>query len=253
MPRAGKCNIHCGIFRAMNTKLCLSSFLCGLVLMIPATAPAAAPATPATADEAFYTLGLNLGQQLRQNGVDAVSMSRIERGIQDALAGKTAVGTDQMRLQAFLRASADAAAERNAAAAHAYLAHNAKASGVMTTPSGLQYKILEAGDATATSPQPADLVTLRFRGTLLDGTEFVSSSKPGTAATVQVNGVMRAWTEALTRMKPGAKWQLFVPPELGYGQATRMGVPGGSLLIYEIELQNVMPAPGPAMAGTQTQ
>ncbi len=102
-------------------------------------------------------------------------------------------------------------------------------------------KHLDAGNPTGESPQPTDMVTVSFRGTLLDGTEFDSSSKPGTASTVQINGVMKAWTKALSHMKPGpgAKWQLFVPPELGYGQSSRLGVPVGSLLIYDLQLVRV--------------
>jgi FKBP-type peptidyl-prolyl cis-trans isomerase len=76
---------------------------------------------------------------------------------------------------------------------------------------------------------------------LLDGTEFDNSTMKGTASTVQANGVMKGWTEALSMMKPGDKWQLFVPPELGFGPNARLGVPGGSLLIYELELVSIGP------------
>lgn len=200
------------------------------------------PPTRAEADAALYTLGLHIGEQLHQNGVTGdVSMSRVEQGIKDAMAGRKAVAADQMRLQAYLRSAAGAAAAKNAAAAHEFLARNANAAGVTTTASGLQYKVIETGNAAAASPGPTDLVTLNFRGRLLDGTEFDSSSTPGTASTVQANGVMKAWTEALSLMKPGAKWQLFVPPELGYGPNARLGVPGGSLLIYDVQLVSVAP------------
>lgn len=209
---------------------------------------ASAPA-PASTDEAVYMMGLNLGQQLRQNGVTAgVPLNRIEQGVKDGLAGKRALGPDQMRLQAFLAASVEAATARNTAAARAYLQDNAKASGVASTASGLQYKVIEQGDPKAASPRPTDMVTVSFRGRLIDGTEFDSSSKPGTATTVQVNGVMKGWTEALTLMKPGAHWQLFVPPELGYGAATRLGVPGGSLLIYDFRLLSISTPQIPAEA-----
>lgn len=192
-------------------------------------------------------MGLNVGQQLQQNGVPTdVSLSRIDQGIKDGLAGRRPLAADQMRLQAFLRSSAQAAAARNAAAAHEFLERNAKLPGVRTSASGLQYRIIEAGNQNAQSPRPTDLVTLSFRGTLLDGTEFDSSSKPGTASTVQVNGVMKGWTEALTQMKPGAHWQLFVPPELGYGPVTRLGIPGGSLLIYDLQLLSVEASRSPS-------
>lgn len=210
---------------------------------IPLVAVAQTPSSAVSADDAMYTLGLNLGLQLRQNGVAApVPMSRIEQGVKDALAGKKPQAADQTRLQAYLRGSAESAAVRNAAAASEFLARNAHATGVITRPSGLEYKVLEAGDADAPSPRPTDQVTVNFRGTLLDGTEFGSSATPGTVSTVQVNGVNKAWTEALSLMKPGARWLLFVPPELGYGAAWRPGIPGGSLLIYDLRL--ITAAPG---------
>jgi FKBP-type peptidyl-prolyl cis-trans isomerase FklB len=226
----------------------LHACTCMALIALPAWAgaqsPSPAASTSADEDEALYTTGVNLGQQLRQNGVTSgAPLKRIEQGIKDGLAGKTVTAAEQMRMQAYMRSAADSAAARNAAAAHQYLEHNAKAPGVTTTASGLQYKIIEPGNPNAASPRPTDLVSLSFRGSLLDGTEFDSSSKPGTAGTVQVNGVMKGWTEALTLMKPGAHWQVFVPPELGFGQATRLGVPGGSLLIYDLKLLNITPPP----------
>ncbi len=227
-----------------NGSVCDGLLQAGAMLILIAVGPlaargAAAP-TPAAQDDALYTLGVNLGQELNQNGVSAhAPMKRIAEGIQDGLAGKRMTGADQMRLNAFLQASAAAAAARNAEAAAQFLARNAGAAGVKTTASGLQYKILQEGDPAAASPRPTDMVTVEFKGRLLDGTEFDSSAKPGTASSVQANGVMKGWTEALTTMKPGAKWQLFIPPELGFGSTTRLGVPGGSLLIYELTLVRV--------------
>jgi FKBP-type peptidyl-prolyl cis-trans isomerase len=224
-------------------------FALSMVVMVTVSsfAHAQGPA-PAETDDALYTMGLNVGQQLRENGVTNVPLSRIDRGIKDALAGKQPVGPDEMRMQAFLHAAAAAAAARNTSAAREFLARNAKAAGVKTTASGLQYKVLRTGNVQAASPQSTDQVTVNFRGTLLDGTEFDSSSKPGTLSTLQVNGVLKAWTEALSMMKPGDKWQLFVPPELGFGSVSRRGVPGGSLLIYDLELVSIAPAVGASTA-----
>jgi FKBP-type peptidyl-prolyl cis-trans isomerase FklB len=223
----------------------------GLLVLIAGRAGAqvAVAPSPAAESDALYTMGVNLGQELSQNGVTAhVPMKRIEQGIQDGLAGKRIDGADQMRLNAFLQAASAAAAARNMEAASTFLARNAGAPGVVTTASGLQYKIVEAGDPGAASPKPTDMVTVDFKGRLLDGTVFDSSAKPGTASTVQANGVMKGWTEALPAMKPGATWQLFIPPDLGYGHTTRLGVPGGSLLIYELKLVRVS-APLVAPAG----
>jgi FKBP-type peptidyl-prolyl cis-trans isomerase len=222
----------------LRWSLALAPMLIGPVSL--ARAQSAAP--PAAPDDALYTLGLNVGQQLRDNGLTSVPLTRIDQGIKDALAGKQPVGADEMRLQAYLRSAASAASAGNTAAAHEFLARNAKANGIHTTASGLQYKVIKSGDANAASPKTVDQVSVDFRGTLLNGTEFDSSSKPGTLSTLQVNGVMKAWTEALTMMKPGDEWQLFVPPELGFGSASRRGVPGGSLLIYDLRLVSTTPA-----------
>jgi FKBP-type peptidyl-prolyl cis-trans isomerase len=139
----------------------------------------------------------------------------------------------------------DAASADNAAAAQKFLKKNAKVKGVTTTASGLQYRILQPGDQSAPSPRPTDLVSVRYRGTFLDGTEFDGSERHSGAAPLAVNNLMKGWQEALVLMKPGSKWQLFVPPELGYGMGARRNVPGGSLLIFEIELMSVKPPPVP--------
>jgi FKBP-type peptidyl-prolyl cis-trans isomerase FklB len=244
------------MFRAMRNQLHRRLLdVCSLTLLLCAAAwadsPSSTPAAAPSVDDALYTMGLNIGQQLHQSSVSAkVPMNRVEQGIKDGLAGKKLLPTDQMRLQAFLRSSAEEAAVKNAAAAREFLKRNAEAAGVTTTPSGLEYKVIEAGDANSSPPRRTDLVTVKFRGTLIDGTEFDSSSKPGTASTLQANGVMKAWTQALASMKPGARWQLFVPPELGYGETTRVDVPGGSLLIYDLQLLSVTLAPLPPGAGT---
>ncbi len=141
--------------------------------------------------------------------------------------------------------SRDAASADNAAAAQKFLKKNAKAKGVTTTASGLEYRILRPGDAQAPSPRPTDRVSVRYRGTFLDGTEFDSSARHVGAVPLAVNNLMKGWQEALVLMKPGSKWQLFVPPELGYGMGARRNVPGGSLLIFEIELLSVTPPPAP--------
>jgi FKBP-type peptidyl-prolyl cis-trans isomerase FklB len=213
-----------------------------------AVAPTALPApaaVPASADEASQTIGLTMGQQLRQYGVtNEISGEKIVEGLKAGLGGKKVLPADEQRLQAYLRSVAEAAAARNALAAKEYLAQNGKAREVRTTATGLQYRIIEAGDAKAAAPQPTDQVTVSYRGKLLDGTEFDSSYAHGTAAIFRVNEVIQGWQEALMLMKPGAKWQLFVPPDLAYGLAARPGIPGGSLLVYELELKNVKPSLG---------
>jgi len=214
----------------------------------PVLALAQSPAPEATpADAAAYTFGLNVGQQLHQSGVtDELSIARVTDGLKDGLAGKKASPDDQEELRAFLRSVTAAAVARNTAAAAAFLARNGTQKDITATTSGLQYRILAAGDTGAPSPQPTDRVTLRYRGTLIDGTEFDSSSRHAGAAPIAVNNTIKGWQEALRLMKPGARWQLFVPPALGYGAAARAGIQAGSLLIFDLELMSVQPSPVPS-------
>jgi FKBP-type peptidyl-prolyl cis-trans isomerase len=128
-------------------------------------------------------------------------------------------------------------AQLNRAAARNLLAKNGKQSDVITTPSGLQYKVLSPGRGD--SPRSTDLVTVNYRGTLLDGTEFDNSFKRGQPPTFPVNRVIKGWQEALVLMKPGAKWELYIPPELAYDEKSVGPIPPGSLLKFEIELLSV--------------
>ena len=129
-------------------------------------------------------------------------------------------------------------AGKSRAEGQAFLAKNGKKEGVVTLPSGLQYKVLVAG--TGKSPNPTDNVTVHYRGTLVDGTEFDSSYKRNAPATFGIDRVIPGWKEALPKMKEGAKWQLFVPPKLAYGE-TGAGpkIPPESTLIFEVELISV--------------
>ena len=127
------------------------------------------------------------------------------------------------------------AAGKNLQEGKAFLAENAKKKDVTTLPSGLQYKVIEKGSGA--SPKKTDSVTVHYKGTLIDGTEFDSSYARGKPATFRVDGVIAGWTEALQLMKPGAKWQLFIPANLAYGErgaGSRIGP--NSALIFEVEL-----------------
>jgi FKBP-type peptidyl-prolyl cis-trans isomerase FklB len=128
--------------------------------------------------------------------------------------------------------------EKNKADGEKFLAENAKKEGVKTLPSGLQYKEIAPG--TGKSPKATDTVTTHYKGTLIDGTEFDSSHKRGQPATFQVSGVIPGWTEALQSMKEGAKWQLFVPSNLAYGErGAGREIGPNAALIFEVELISV--------------
>jgi FKBP-type peptidyl-prolyl cis-trans isomerase len=212
------------------------------------SAPSAAAETGATAGAASeknaisYSLGVSMGDQLRSSGIapDAVNPQRLAQGVHDALSGKVKMSeADQANISKLLRDSVQQAADANHRAAATFLAENAKKQGVVTTASGLQYKVLAPGSGD--SPKPTDEVTVNYRGTLLDGTEFDSSYKRGQPATFPVNRVIPGWTEALQLMKPGAKYQLFVPPQLAYDLRSRPPIPPGSMLIFEVELLSFKP------------
>ena len=210
----------------------------------PATpSVAAAPAAPSAADPS-YSFGLSFGEQLRRLGIsDELSMDALSHGVEDALRGKNTDMADNERIRAFLMALRDRAAERNKVAAREFLAANRRAPGVKTTASGLQYKIVNPGNAKASAPTALSQVTVHYRGTLLDGTEFDSSYKRNEPATFEVLGVIKGWQEALVLMRPGSKWQLFIPPELAYDVNSPPAIPPGSLLQFEVELLSVNTPP----------
>ena len=211
-----------------------------------ATAPAAPtasdPAPGPNADQIGYTFGLTFGEQMHSVGItDQVSIDAITRGLKDGLQGKRSNPADRQQVQLFVRSVMEAALAHNKAAAKDFLARNGQEKGVVTTASGLQYKIIAPGDRKAAAIAPTDKVTVQYRGKLLDGSEFDSTYTRGTPASFKVNGVIQGWQEALVLMKPGAKWQLFVPPELAYGAGPKPGIPGNSLLIFDVDLVSVEP------------
>lgn len=229
----------------------------------PAPAPGATPAGKAPANTATaktapdskssvsYSLGVSMGEQLRASGVspDEVNSTRLAQGVHDGLVGKAEMSdADRQNISSLLKSSYEAQGDTNHRAAAKFLADNGKKPGVLTTASGLQYKVLSAGSGD--SPKPTDEVTVNYRGTLLDGTEFDSSYKRGQPASFQVSRVIPGWTEALQLMKPGAKYQLFIPPQLAYDMRSRPPIPPGSMLLFEVELLSVKapapPAPAPA-------
>jgi FKBP-type peptidyl-prolyl cis-trans isomerase FklB len=215
----------------------------------PATAPGADPGPAATPDQISYAFGLIFGTQMRGVGItNEVVPESVTRGIKEGLQGRQPTQAEQMQVQTFVRSVAEAAAAKNQAAAKDFLARNGHEKGVVTTASGLQYKIITAGDKKAPPVSAGDTVTVDYRGKLIDGTEFDSSYLTGKPATFPVNGVIKGWQEALVLMKPGAKWQVFVPPELAYGPRGQPKIPANSLLIFEVSLLSDEAAGAPPKA-----
>jgi FKBP-type peptidyl-prolyl cis-trans isomerase FkpA len=218
----------------------------------PAAAGAKAPAGTAAAtpkSQGSYAIGVSVGENLRRAKVtgDAISVDRLAQGIRDSLAGKAQMSQEyQASIMALIQGARTSAAEPNHAAAAKFLADNAKQPGVVTTASGLQYKVVTAG--AGDHPKPTDQVSVNYSGKLLDNTEFDASAKHGGPAKFGVNQVIPGWQEALTLMKPGAKYQLWIPPKLAYDLDSPPMIPPGSLLVFDVELVSILPpAPAPAV------
>jgi FKBP-type peptidyl-prolyl cis-trans isomerase FklB len=215
------------------------------------SATAAKPATPLALktqkDKFSYALGMKMGENLHKQSVP-VDPSILARGLRDGLAGgktllsddeaQAALGAVQNDLRKKQQEQMQEASAANKKEGDAFLAANKAKEGVVTLPSGLQYKIITAG----TGPKPAatDSVVCNYRGTLIKGTEFDSSYKHGEPVTFTVNGVIKGWTEALQLMPVGSKWQLFIPSDLAYGdRGAGADIGPGSTLIFEVELLSI--------------
>jgi len=196
-------------------------------------------------DKFSYSIGVNIGSNLSKQNIP-VNPDAITAGIKDAIAGKPQLTPDQIKevmatFEKDMEQKQKAAGEKNASEGTKFLEENKKKDGVKTTGSGLQYKALKQG--TGAQPKESDTVTVNYRGTLINGTEFDSSYKRGQPATFPLSGVIKGWTEGLQLMKVGSKYQLFVPPNLGYGdRAVGPDISPNSTLIFEVELLDIKPA-----------
>ena len=222
-------------------------------------APAAKPGQPAKPksqsplvlktdkDKVSYALGMNLGANLKRDSID-IDTAILVRALKDTVAGgKTLLTESEARaaltqLQTVVRnkqmEKMKVAGEANKKEGDSFLAANKTKDGIVTLPSGLEYKILAQG----TGPKPAatDTVVCNYRGTLINGTEFDSSYKRGQPATFPVTGVIKGWTEALQLMPVGSKWQLFLPAGLAYGERGPSPEIGpNSTLVFEVELLSI--------------
>jgi FKBP-type peptidyl-prolyl cis-trans isomerase FklB len=223
-----------------------------------ATTPPVVLQTPK--DKNSYAIGMSIGasvsKQMKQDQVD-VDPALVARGLKDSLAGDKLLMTEEEAKATITTLSNDvkkrqqemfqAAAEKNKKQGDDFLEANKTKPDVVTTPSGLQYKVLQAGSG----PKPAatDTVVCNYRGTLLDGTEFDSSIKRGQPVTLTVGQVIKGWTEALQLMPVGSKWQIYLPPALAYGDR---GTPNGPIgpnatLIFDVELVSIQPKPQPKL------
>ena len=196
-------------------------------------------------DKASYSIGVDIGMNFKKQNMD-LNADALAAGAKDALNGKPQVNPNEIReimtqWQTEFGEKQKVMATKNQADGEKYLAENKKKEGVKTTASGLQYKSLKEG--AGPQPKASDTVTVNYRGTLIDGTEFDSSYKRGEPATFPLNGVIKGWTEGLQLMKKGSKFQFVIPPSLAYGErAVGADIGPNSTLVFDVELLDVKPA-----------
>lgn len=198
-------------------------------------------------DKVSYSMGVRVGSSLKKESID-INQDAFIQGFKDALSGDKKLMTDQEVVETLMNFQKEMMAkeaarlkeigEKNKKEGEAFLAENKKKDGIITLPSGLQYKIIKEGDGKV--PTVNDTVTIHYRGTLIDGTEFDSSYSRGQPATFPVKGVIPGFSEALQLMKVGSKWQLFIPPNLAYGEhGAGEDIGPNATLIFEVELLSI--------------
>lgn len=199
-------------------------------------------------DKVSYSIGYDIGRSLKAESIDSLNLAVLMRGMRDAQEGSDAALTDeemmtvltnfQQEMMARQQRKYEQDMQMNLTAGQDFLASNALKDGVQTTPSGLQYRVIQEGSGVR--PASTSRVTVHYRGTLIDGTEFDSSYSRGEPATFGLNQVIPGWTEGLQLMTVGSKFELVIPSELGYGERGTQGVIGpNAVLVFEVELLEI--------------
>jgi len=219
-----------------------------IFMLLDAVFAQEAPVLKTQQDKINYGIGVGVARNFKSQGIE-VDLDVVIRGMRDTLSGAPLLMTEEelaKTMNAFQQEVAvklalvrKATAESNKKAGDAFLQENAKKEGVTVLPSGLQYKILKAGNGK--TPSNADSVVCHYRGTFIDGKEFDSSYKRGEPLTIKVQGgVIPGWSEALKLMPVGSKWQVFIPSNLAYGEKGAGSQIGPNApLIFEIELLSI--------------
>jgi FKBP-type peptidyl-prolyl cis-trans isomerase FklB len=203
-------------------------------------------------DKVSYIIGMDIGNNIKNQSID-IDLDILSRGLKDILSGKEPLMTGQEIQETMENFKKEMMAkqmermkeitDKNKKDGEAFLAGNMKKEGVVALPSGLQYKVVKEG--TGAIPNATDTVTVNYRGTLIDGTEFDSSERHGQSASFQANAVISGWTEALQLMKVGSKWQLYIPSNLAYGErGAGREIGPNSTLIFDVELLSTKESTG---------
>lgn len=221
--------------------ICFSQTTKTVVKPAPKPAVVPAPVLKTLRDSASYAMGLFVINVFRQQGINNINSAMVARAINDVQNKKpqllndnqanTAIMTYQNKMQALK-------SKPNIEAGMKFLSDNRSRPGVKTMPSGLQYEIITEG--TGPIPVISDSVTCNYIGRFINGTEFENSYQAGKPITFAVTGVIKGWTEALLMMPVGSKWKVYVPYQLAYGPSDYYSIPGGSALIFEMELVGIV-------------
>jgi len=222
----------------MKSKILFCFFLVGLLVM-PAMSQNASVLTNEL-DSVSYSLGILLGSSIEKAGIKEYKEDMFMLGIRDVNGGKQqllSAEQSNMVINTYLAKLNEMKAVVNLLEGQKFLDENGKKEGVVTLPSGLQYKVIREGEGA--SPADTSVVTVHYTGTLMNGEVFDSSVERGEPAQFPVNGVIAGWTEALQLMKPGANWILYIPPQLGYGEYGTRGIEPNAVLIFDVQLISV--------------
>lgn len=214
-----------------------------VILLLASQANAQKAALKNQKEKVSYIIGLGIGKNLKQQSVD-IDSDALARGVRDSYSGSKLLMTDQEISETMVAYKKELAVklkemgEKNKKQGEAFLAENKKKTGVKVLPSGLQYTVLRPGKGN--KPKITDTVTVQYRGTFINGTEFDNSNRMGQPAVIPLDTVIPGWKEALQMMEVGSKWQLFIPSQLAYGEQGRMPIiEPNATLIFEIELVSI--------------
>src|SRR5436190_122608 len=260
VPLHSFCQILFPILRTSVCERVIAEELCGQsaivnvsLLALPLLGQEKSPQLKDQKDKVSYSIGMNIGANLVKQKVD-INPDILAAGIKDMLAGKPQLTPDQVKevmaqFEKDMEAKQKQAGEKNKTEGAKFLEDNKKKADVKNTASGRHYKVTKEG--TGEKPKATDTVSVNYRGTLIDGTEFDSSYKRGQPATFPLNGVIKGWTEGLQLMKTGSKYQLFVPASLAYGErAVSPELGANATLIFEVELLEIKPPATPPPPGS---
>ncbi|MDB5251189.1 MAG: hypothetical protein JWP27_358 [Flaviaesturariibacter sp.] len=203
--------------------------------------PAPRPALKTKKDSASYAIGVSIATFYNEQGLTGLNAAAIAQAVMDVQGKKKTALTDYQAntiLLDYMNGIQEAKSKPNREAGERFLLENRKKPGIKITSTGLQYEILVEGSGPR--PTAADTVVTHYAGTLLDGTEFDNSYKRGEPITIPVSGVIKGWTEALQLMPVGSKYRLYIPQDLGYGIHESGTIPGGSVLVFDVELLRIV-------------